>query len=42
MALKIEGEAPDKLTFIFDPHPDNGAGPFTIFCRGRKVPGSKS
>jgi hypothetical protein len=35
MALKIEGTAPDNLTFIFDPHPENGKEPFLIYRRAR-------
>jgi len=39
MALKIEGKSPDNLTFIFDPHPGNGEGPFVKYRNGRKVSG---
>jgi len=42
MALKIEGEAPDNLTFTFDPHPESNAEPFMICRRGRKESSSKS
>ena len=38
MALKIEGTAPHNLTFIFDPHPENGEGPFLIYHKGRRKP----
>jgi hypothetical protein len=37
MALKIEGTAPDNLTFTFDPHAENGEGPLLVYHRGRKV-----
>jgi len=37
MALKIEGTAPDNLTFTFDPHPENGGGPLLIYQNGRKL-----
>jgi len=37
MALRIEGTAPDNLTFTFDPHAENGEGPLLVYHRGRKV-----
>jgi len=37
MALKIEGTAPDNLTFTFGPDSGDGEGAFLIYDRGRKV-----
>jgi len=37
MALKIEGTAPDNLTFTFGANSSNVEGPFMIYRNGRKV-----
>lgn len=35
--LKIEGTAPDNLTFTFGPHSSPEGQPFMIYSGGRKV-----
>jgi len=39
MALKIEGTAPDNLTFTFGPNSSDSYGPFLIYHKGRKKVG---
>ncbi|MHC9538496.1 MAG: HNH endonuclease [Vulcanimicrobiota bacterium] len=42
MALKIEGTAPDNLTFTFEPNSGHSNGPFLVYHKGRKIPAGHS